>query len=49
MWAIIAIVLFAVWLLSLLAFKITGALLHLLLLFAVVSLVMQFVRRKSAP
>lgn len=48
MWATIAIILAVLWLLGLLAFKITGALLHLLLLVAVVSLVLHFVRGRAA-
>ena len=48
MWATIAIVLVVLWLLGLLAFKITGALLHLLLLVAVVSIVLHFIRGRAS-
>lgn len=47
MWATIAIVLVALWLLGMLTLKITGALLHLLLLVAVISLVLHFVRGRA--
>jgi hypothetical protein len=45
MWGAIAIVLIVLWLLGAFAFKAAGALIHILLLIALVALVMQFVRR----
>jgi len=45
MWGAIALVLVILWLLGALTFKIAGALIHLLLILAVVAVVMHFVRR----
>lgn len=41
-------ILFIAWLLGLTAFHVAGGLIHLLLVFAVISLVMHFVRGRSA-
>lgn len=41
-------ILLVVWLVSLVAFKVAGAAIHLLLILAVVSLVMHFVRGRTA-
>jgi len=48
MFLILAIVLVVVWLGSFLLFKTAGLLIHLLLLFAVVSLIMHFISGKRA-
>ena len=48
MWGAIAVVLVVLWLLGALAFKVTGALIHLLLVLAVIALVLHFVRRTRA-
>lgn len=48
MWGAIALVLVVLWLLGALAFKITGALIHLLLILAVVAVVLHFARRTRA-
>jgi hypothetical protein len=48
MWGAIALVLVVLWLVGALAFKITGAIIHLLLILAVISIVMHFVRRAKA-
>jgi len=45
MWLAIALVLLVLWLLGAFAFKAAGFLIHLLLIFVVVSVVMHFVRR----
>jgi hypothetical protein len=45
MWGAIAIVLIVLWLLGAFAFKVAGALIHILLIIAVVALVLHFVRR----
>lgn len=45
MWAGIAVVLIVLWLLGALAFKVTGAVIHLLLILAVVAVVVHFARR----
>ena len=45
MWGAIAIVLVVLWLLGALAFKVTGALIHLLIVLAVVAVVLHFARR----
>lgn len=44
----IAVVLIVLWLLGAFAFKVTGALIHLLLILAVVALVAHFARRARA-
>lgn len=49
MWGAIAIVLVVLWLLGAVAFKVTGALIHLLLIIAVVAVVLHFARRTRAP
>jgi uncharacterized membrane protein (DUF485 family) len=48
MLAVIAAVLLIAWLLGLTAFHVTGGVIHLLLILAVVSIVMHFVRGRSA-
>ena len=45
MWGTIAIVLIILWLLGALAFKAAGALIHLLLILALIAVVMHFVGR----
>lgn len=49
MWGAIAIVLVILWLLGAFAFKVTGVLIHLLLIVAVVALVLHFARRTTPP
>ncbi|MBV1690846.1 lmo0937 family membrane protein [Novosphingobium sp. G106] len=44
----IAVVLIVLWLLGAFAFKVTGALIHLLLVFAVIALIAHFARRARA-
>lgn len=44
----IALVLVVLWLLGVVAFKVTGAFIHLLLVLAVIVFVVQFVRGRSA-
>jgi hypothetical protein len=48
MWGAIAVVLVVLWLLGALAFEVTGALIHLLRILAVVAVVLHFVRRTRA-
>jgi len=48
MFLILAIVLFLLWIGGFLVFKTAGLLIHLLLLFAVVSIVMHFISGKRA-
>jgi hypothetical protein len=48
MFLILAVVLFIVWIGSFLAFKTAGILIHLLLLFAILSIVMHFISGKRA-
>ncbi len=48
MWIGIALVLIVVWLVSFLAFHIAGGLIHLLLVFAVISIVLHFIRGRSS-
>lgn len=48
MWGAIAVVLIVLWLLGALAFKAAGALIHLLLILAVVSVILHFVRGRGA-
>jgi hypothetical protein len=48
MWIGIAVVLVIVWLVSFLALHITGALIHLLLVVALISLVIHFVAGRSS-
>ncbi len=45
---ILAVFLFIVWIVSWLAFHIAGGLIHLLLVIAVISLIIHFVRRLTA-
>jgi hypothetical protein len=45
MWGAIALVLIILWLLGALAFKVTGAVIHLLLVLALVAVVVHFLRR----
>jgi hypothetical protein len=47
MLAIVAAVLLIAWLLGLTAFHVTGGIIHLLLIFALISFVMHFVRGRS--
>jgi len=48
MFLILAVVLFVIWVASFLVFKTAGILIHLLLLFAVLSVIMHFVSGKRA-
>ncbi|WP_157466590.1 lmo0937 family membrane protein [Edaphobacter aggregans] len=48
MFLILAVVLFIVWICSFLMFKTAGLLIHLLLLFAILSIVMHFISGKRA-
>lgn len=45
MWGAIAVILVILWLLGAFAFKVTGALIHVLLVIAVIALIMHFARR----
>jgi hypothetical protein len=45
MWAAIAVVLVILWLLGAFAFKVAGALIHLLLVLAVIAIIVHFARR----
>jgi hypothetical protein len=45
---VLAIILFVVWILGFAAFHIAGGLIHLLLIFAVISIIIHFVRGRSA-
>jgi hypothetical protein len=47
MWSAIAVVLVILWLLGAFAFKVTGMLIHLLLILAVVAVIAHFVRRAT--
>lgn len=48
MFLILAVVLFVVWIASFLLFKTAGVLIHLLLLFAILSIIMHFISGKRA-
>jgi hypothetical protein len=48
MFLILAVVLFVIWVASFLVFKTAGILIHLLLLFAVLSVIMHFISGKRA-
>lgn len=48
MFLILAIVLFVLWIGGFLVFKTAGVLIHLLLIFAIISLIMNFVSGKRA-
>jgi hypothetical protein len=48
MFLILAIVLFALWIGGFLVFKMAGVFIHLLLIFAVISLVMNFIAGKRS-
>jgi len=48
MFLILAVVLFVIWIASFLVFKTAGVLIHLLLLFAVLSVIMHFISGKRA-
>ncbi|QHS50954.1 lmo0937 family membrane protein [Edaphobacter sp. 12200R-103] len=48
MFLILAVVLFVIWIASFLVFKTAGILIHLLLLFAVLSVIMHFISGKRA-
>jgi hypothetical protein len=48
MFLILAIVLFVLWIGGFLVFKTAGVLIHLLLIFAIISLIMNFVSGKKA-
>jgi hypothetical protein len=45
MWGAIALVLIVLWLLGAFAFKVAGALIHLLLIIAVVAVILHFAKR----
>lgn len=45
MWGAIAVVLVILWLLGAFAFKVTGALIHLLLILAIIAVIVHFARR----
>ena len=45
----LALVLFVVWVLCLLVFKLTMAAIHILLIIAVIAFIVHFVRGRSAP
>lgn len=47
MWVAVAVVLLVLWLLGAVAFKVAGALIHILLVLAVIAVVLHFVRRVS--
>jgi hypothetical protein len=47
MWGAIAVVLVVLWLLGAFAFKVTGMLIHLLLILAVIAVIAHFVRRAA--
>jgi hypothetical protein len=49
MFMVLFAVLLVMWLLGFLAFHVAGGLIHILLLIAVISLVMHFVRGRSIP
>jgi hypothetical protein len=48
MFLIVAVVLFVIWIASFLVFKTAGILIHLLLLFAILSVIMHFISGKRA-
>lgn len=48
MFLIVAVVLFVIWIASFLVFKTAGILIHLLLLFAILSAIMHFISGKRA-
>lgn len=48
MYLILAVVLFIVWIGSFIVFKTAGVLIHLLLLFAIISVIMHFISGKRA-
>ncbi|WP_222597488.1 lmo0937 family membrane protein [Edaphobacter albus] len=48
MFLILAVVLFVIWITSFLVFKTVGILVHLLLLFAILSVIMHFISGKRA-
>ncbi len=48
MFLILAVVLFIVWIGGFLAFKTAGVLIHLLLLFAIISIIMHFISGRRA-
>jgi hypothetical protein len=48
MFLILAVVLFVIWVASFLVFKTAGILIHLLLLFALLSVIMHFISGKRA-
>jgi hypothetical protein len=45
----LAIVLFVIWVLCLLVFKITAAAIHLLIIIAVIAFIVHFVRGRATP
>jgi hypothetical protein len=47
MWAAIAVILLVLWLLGAFAFKVAGALIHVLLVLAVIAVVIHFLRRTA--
>jgi hypothetical protein len=46
---ILFVVLLVAWLLGLTVFHVAGGLIHILLILAVISLIMHFVRRRTSP
>lgn len=48
MFLLVAVVLFVVWIASFLVFKTAGILIHLLLLFAILSVIMHFISGKRS-
>jgi|GEM_PF-2838682 hypothetical protein len=47
MWGAIAVILVILWLLGAFAFKVTGMIIHLLLILAVIAVIAHFLRRAS--
>jgi hypothetical protein len=47
MWAAIAVILLVLWLLGAFPFKVAGALIHVLLVLAVIAVVIHFLRRTA--
>ncbi|HEY2853304.1 MAG TPA: lmo0937 family membrane protein [Gemmatimonadaceae bacterium] len=45
----IAVVLFIIWILCLLVFKITGAAVHIIVIVAVIAFIVHFIRGRSTP
>lgn len=49
MWIAIALTILAIWLVGVLLFEVVSAVIHLLVIAAIVALVMHFVRKKRPP